>query len=64
VPVTDYETYGPPREIYDRLRLGRLGVPRRVFQRAYNAFDYARHRLLERIALYPSEPAPGSHPPA
>jgi hypothetical protein len=64
VAVTDYETYGPPREIYDRLRLGGLGVPRRLFQRAYNAFDYARHRLFERLALGPPDEDAASRPPA
>jgi hypothetical protein len=58
VRIRDYETYGPPRELYDRLRLGRLRVPRRVFQRAYSRIDYVRHRLFDRLVLCPGiEPA-------
>jgi aspartyl/asparaginyl beta-hydroxylase len=53
VRVTDYETYGPPRELYDRLRVARVGLPRRLFQRAYNHVDYLRHRLFDRVALHP-----------
>lgn len=51
--VADYETYGPPRDLYDRLHVGRLGLPRRLFQRAYNDVDYVRHRLFDRVALHP-----------
>ena len=53
VRVRDYETYGPPRELFDRLRVARLGLPRRLFQRAYNEIDYLRHRLFDRVALHP-----------
>jgi hypothetical protein len=51
--VADYETYGPPRDLYDRMGMARLGLPRRLFQRAYNDVDYLRHRLFDRVALHP-----------
>lgn len=60
VRITDYETYGPPRDLYDRLRVGRLGVPRRLFQRAFNNYDYLRHRLRDSVSLCPDAPPAAS----
>lgn len=51
VGVADYETYGAAHDLYDRLRLARAGIPRRVFQRAFNEVDYTRHRLFDRLGL-------------